>query len=106
MSDLTKILAENQTEMLTLIAPSCKEPVNHRNSENSASETTNVLPLKMSTPVRHNTTAQKTTPVKRRNSDNVFNIKQHIFAWIWTFSRLFMVNLVWKFVTRKVEYCI
>ena len=33
-SDLTKILAENQKEMLKLIAPARKEPLNLRNSEN------------------------------------------------------------------------
>ena len=63
------MLAENQKEMLTLKALSCKEPVNPSNSENSDSETKIVLPVKMFTPIRHKTTAQKTTPVNSRNSD-------------------------------------
>ena len=40
MSDLTKILAENQREMLEPIAPAVKNPATVQNLENSDSEQT------------------------------------------------------------------
>ena len=68
MSDLTKILAENQKEMLKLIAPLNKKQTVHMNVQVSDSETENVSVARTSTPVKtHNATNSKTTPINSRN---------------------------------------
>ena len=54
--DLTKILAENQKEMLKLIAPASKTLDNHRNEGNIDSETETVPPTAKSTPMTTRTT--------------------------------------------------
>ena len=73
MSDLTKILAENQKEMLKLIAPLNKKQTVHTNVQDSDSEPENVSVTRTSTPVKiHTATNFKTTPVKSRNkSDSI-----------------------------------
>ena len=69
MSDLTKILAENQKEMLKLIAPLNKKQTVHMNVQDSDSEVENVSVARTSTPVKtHNATNSKTTPINSRNS--------------------------------------
>ena len=65
MSDLTKLLAENQKEMLKLITPVVRNLINPQNPENTDSEP--VFPTKTSTPIRSKTTTQKTNPVNSRN---------------------------------------
>ena len=68
MSDLTKILAENQKEMLKLIAPLNKKQTGHVNVQDSDSETENVSVPRTSTPVKtHNAANSKTTPINSRN---------------------------------------
>ena len=68
MSDLTKILAENQKEMLKLIAPLNKKQTVHMNTQDSDSEPENVSVARTSTPVKtHTATNSKTTPVNSRN---------------------------------------
>ena len=63
MSDLTKILAENQKEMLKLIAHLNKKQTVHMNVQDSDSETENVSVARTSTPVKtHTATNSKTTP--------------------------------------------
>ena len=70
MSDLTKILAENQKEMLKLIAPSNKKQTIHMNAQDSDSEPENVSVARTSTPIKiHTATNSKTTPVNSRNKD-------------------------------------
>ena len=69
MSDLTKILAENQKEMLKLIAPLSKKRPIHLEDRDSASEPENISVARTSTPVKITTaTNSKTTPVNSRNS--------------------------------------
>ena len=69
MSDLTKILAENQKEMLKLIAPLNKKQTVHMNTQDSDSEPENVSVARTSTPVKtHTATNSKTTPVNSRNT--------------------------------------
>ena len=69
MSDLTKILAENQKEVLKLIAPLNKKQNVLINAQDSDSETENVSVARTSTPVKTQTaTSSKTTPVNSRNS--------------------------------------
>ena len=71
MSDLTKILAEKQKEMLKLIAPLNKKQTVHMNVHDSDSETENVSVARTSTPVRtQNATNSKTTPINSRNTMN------------------------------------
>ena len=68
MSDLTKILAENQKEMLKLIAPSNKKQTIHMNAQDSDSEPENVSVARTSTPIKiHTATNCKSTPVNSRN---------------------------------------
>ena len=68
MSDLTKVLAENQKEMLKLIAPLNKKQTVHMNVHDSDSEPENVSVTRTSTPVKiHTATNSKTTPVNSRN---------------------------------------
>ena len=68
MSDLTKILAENQKEMLKLIAPSNKKQTIHMNAQDSDSEPETVSVARTSTPIKiHTATNSKTTPVNSRN---------------------------------------
>ena len=70
MSDLTKILAENQKEILKLIAPVPKKQSALTVPEETDSESENVPATATSTPVKTKTTAgnHKTTPVNSRNS--------------------------------------
>ena len=68
MSDLTKILAENQKEMLKLIAPLNKKQTVCTNVQDSDSEPENVSVTRTSTPVKvHTATSSETTPVNSRN---------------------------------------
>ena len=69
MSDLTKILAENQKEMLKLIAPVTKKHAEARASEETDSDPENIPENATSTPIKTKTTAttRKTTPIKSRN---------------------------------------
>ena len=69
MSDFTKILAENQKEMLKLIAPLNKKQPACLNTHDSDSDHENVSVARTSTPVKTNTaTVPKTTPVNSRNT--------------------------------------
>ena len=69
MSDLTKILAENQKEMLKLIAPVTKKHAEARASEETDSDPENIPENATSTPIKTKTTAttRKITPVSSRN---------------------------------------
>ena len=68
ISDLTKILADNQKEMLKLIAPVIKETSTVQNLENSDSASESTLPNTTSTPIRTKTTTSKTIPGNSRNN--------------------------------------
>ena len=80
MPDLTKIIAENQKEMLKLIAPVVKKPTSVQNLENSDSEPETVLPNTTSTSIKIKATTSKTTPVNSRN--------------IYTWQKLYIINIV------------
>ena len=69
MSDLTEILAENQKEMVKLIAPlNEKQPV-CTNVQDSDSEPENNSVARTSTPVEtHTATSSKTTLINSRNN--------------------------------------
>ena len=70
MSDLTKILAENQKEMLKLIAPPVKKQTIITATEETDSESENIPENATSTPIKNKTTAtnRKITPVNSRNN--------------------------------------
>ena len=68
MSDLTKILPDNQKEMLKLIAPMTKKSSDHQATENFDSELENISVARTSTPVKTKATTSKTTPI---NSSNI-----------------------------------
>ena len=69
MTDLTKILAENQKEMLKLIAPANKKRPVSSNIQDSDSDQENISVTRTSTPVKTQTaTSSKTTPVNSRNT--------------------------------------
>ena len=77
MSDLTKILAQNQKEMFKLIAPLNKKQTVHRNVQDSDSEPENVSVTRTSTPVKiHTATNSKTTPVNSRNTWNKYYLSK------------------------------
>ena len=59
MSGVTKIYAENQKELLKLIAPTVKELTIHQNMEASDSETENTHPASTSTPKKSKATTSK-----------------------------------------------
>ena len=69
MSDLTKILAENQKEMLKLIAPTSKKQTIITATEETDSESENVPENATSTPIKTkpSATTRKITPVNSRN---------------------------------------
>ena len=69
MSDLTKILAENQKEMLKLIAPPIKKQTFITAVGETDSEPENIPENATSTPIKNKTTAtiRKITPVNSRN---------------------------------------
>ena len=68
MSDLTRKLAENQKEMLKLIAPVIKKRPASSNVQDSDSDQKNISVARTSTPVKTQTaTSPKTTPNKSRN---------------------------------------
>ena len=70
MSDLTKILAENQKEMLNLIAAPVKKQTVIATTEETDSESENIPENATSTPIKSKTTAtnRKITPVNSRNT--------------------------------------
>ena len=69
MSDLTKILAENQKEMFKLIAPLNRKQTVHSNAQDSDSAPENISVARTSTPVKiHTATNSKTTPINSRNN--------------------------------------
>ena len=73
MTDLTKILAENQKEMLKLIAPASKKRSVNPNLQDSDSDQENISVARTSTPVKTQTaTSSKTTPNNSRNSMSVW----------------------------------
>ena len=70
LSDLSKILAENQKELLKLIALLSKKRPIWTNDQESDSEPENISVARTSTPVKTTTaTSSRTTPVNSRNSD-------------------------------------
>ena len=68
MSDLTRILAENQKEILKLISPTVKKSTIPQNLGDTESETENTHPVSTSTPIKSKATTFKTTPIKNRNN--------------------------------------
>ena len=70
MSDLTKILAENQKEMLKLIAALVKKQTVIATTEETDSESENIPENATSTPIKNKTTAtnRKITPINSRNN--------------------------------------
>ena len=69
-SDLTKILAENQKEMLKLIAAPVKKQTVIATTEETDSEPENIPENVTSTPIKNKTTAtnRKITPMNSRNT--------------------------------------
>ena len=70
LSDLAKMLAENQKEMLKLLAPLNKKQQVHLNNHDSDSEPENISVARTSTPVKTNATNSKTRPVNSRYTFN------------------------------------
>ena len=68
LSDLSKILAENQKKMLKWIAPLSRKRLTCVNDQDSDSEPENISVARTSTPVKTTiATNSKTTPVNSRN---------------------------------------
>ena len=79
MFDLTKILAENQKEMLKLIALTVKKQTIITAAEETDSESENIPENATSTPIKNKITAttRKITPVNSRNSGTTKVVYQH-----------------------------
>ena len=77
ISDLAKMLAENQKEMLKLMAPPNKKHPVHVNDQDSGSEIENISVAITSTPVKTNATSSKTTPSNSRNSRSILSYAQN-----------------------------
>ena len=74
LSDLSNLLAENQKEMLKLIAPLSKKGPISTNYQESDSEPENISVARTSTPVKTtNATSSRTTPVNSRNIEQSVN---------------------------------
>ena len=90
MSDLTKILAENQKEILKIIAPVAKKQTALTVPGESDSEPENISVARTSTPVKIiNATRSKTTPNNSRNIyfpafERLQGIRNHGFGQKWT----------------------
>ena len=67
MSDLAKILADNQKEILKLIVTLNEKHPDLSNEQDSDTETENISVARTSTPVKTNTAVSKTTPINSRN---------------------------------------
>ena len=67
LCDLTKILAENQKEILKLIAPTVKNSADPQNIKDSDSEPVTVFPTTTLTTIKSKTTTHKCTSVASRN---------------------------------------
>ena len=72
MSDLTKIFAENQKEMLKLTSPDIKKSTDHQNLENFNSETENIHLALPSTLIKSKATTSKNNPISSRNKTFLF----------------------------------
>ena len=68
MTDLTKILAENQKQLLAMITPAVRIISVIQNLDNSDSEAENIPPKTISTPIKTEAITSKNTPVNSRNS--------------------------------------
>ena len=68
MSDITKILAEDQREMEKLIAPTSRAQNIPQNIESNDSETEIVLSKITSTTIKTKTSSRKGTPITSRNN--------------------------------------
>ena len=80
MTDLTKILAENQKEMLKLIAPTNKKRTVSSNIQDSDSDQENISVTGTSTPVKSRTaTSSKTTPNNSRNTQETLRDEKLVF---------------------------
>ena len=67
MSDPTKILADNQKEIIKLITPVTKRSSDHQAYENSDSESENMSVAPTSTPEKTEASTSKITPINSRN---------------------------------------
>ena len=80
MSDLAKLLPEDQKEIMKLLAPPAKKSTAHLNAQDSDSETEKICIARTSTPVNSNTAASKTTPINSRNSTGMLFNKYRIIT--------------------------
>ena len=81
MSDSAKFLADNQKEMLKLIAPMAKKPSEHQALENSDSEPGNSTVARTSTPVKTKATTSKATPINSRYKTLHFSVPTKPIFW-------------------------
>ena len=90
MSDLTRILAENQKEMLKLIAPVSKKRPVSSNIQDSDSDQENISVARTSTSVKTQTaTSSKTTPNNSRNTCLRIALVPEFRIRFWQFSTLY-----------------
>ena len=78
MSDIAKMLAENQKKMLKLIAPLNKKHPVHLNDHDSDSELENISVARTSSPAKAIVTSSKTTPSNSRNKPNGLFVVEYL----------------------------
>ena len=78
MSDLSKILADNQRGMFKLTAPSVNKPSNIPDIGYPDSENETVVQARTSTPIRTKTAAFNNTPLLIRSNNTIF--RPHIMG--------------------------
>ena len=105
MTDLTKILAENQKEMLKLIAPASKKRSVNPNLQDSDSDQENISVARTSTPVKTQTaTSSKTTPNNSRNTGIASGRPSFTFQGIHSEAVIVSSNLSTSFWDIFLEY--
>ena len=104
MSDLTKILAENQKEMLKLIAAPVKKQTVIATTEETDSESENIPENATPTPIKNKTTAtnRKTTPINSRNTDLFCSDYPYLF-WRHTFRKLMAIIFAVQAKSKKMH---
>ena len=102
MTDLTKILAENQKEMLKLIAPVTKKQTLVRASEETDSDPEDIPENATSTPIKTKSTAttNRITPVNSRNK----GISLIFFRYCATFFDFFVSPSNFQIFCNKLEF--
>ena len=105
MSDLAKILAENQEKMMKLVAPTIIKPSAHQNAQDPDSETENISAACTSNPVKANKAIPKTTPINSCNKTYISDHFPKFSSLITCFEKKLDTQLLNLFALRPTYAC-